>query len=155
MTDETYDFEEVRADAHRLIDLAYFLLPEGEGMDLSDEDYTVGYIAELKAVLGNMRSGIDLVTKALAQVWHELDPGAKMLVGNTMYSTGYNTKKVWVHDDGGLAFAKWLKKQPAETVAAIVAPASIRVTPLGAARNTFLDELKTSDQLTIKSRKVD
>lgn len=158
MTQFAESFTEAIAECHRLIDLAYFLKPEGEGMDLSDEDYDIEDIAHLKAILGNMRSSIDMVSHALAIEWNEQEPGSKYQVGDIVYSVGHNTKKVWAHNDKGMAFAEWvLEQNDPELLAALIPPSSVRVTPLNSrgVTETFIVKEKTNDTLTIKSRRIE
>lgn len=158
MTQFAESFTEAIAECHRLIDLAYFLKPEGEGMDLSDEDYDIEDIAHLKAILGNMRSSIDMVSHALAIEWNEQEPGSKYQVGDIVYSVGHNTKKVWAHNDKGMAFAEWvLEQNDPELLAALIPPSSVRVTPLNSrgVTETFIVKEQTNDTLTIKSRRIE
>lgn len=152
------NFEAAREEAHRLIDLAYFMKPEGEGMDLTDQDYDIDDIAHLKSILATMRSGIDMVSKALAQDWEQQEPGSRYVIGDTVYSVGHNTRKVWAHDDNGKAFGKWLLEQnDPELIGAVIPANNVRVTPLNAfgVTDTFIVKEQTNDTLTIKTRKVE
>lgn len=158
MTQFAENFTEAVEECHRLIDLAYFLKPEGEGMDLDDQDYDIEDIAHLKAILGNMRSSIDMVSHALAVEWDQQKPGSKYQVGDIVYSVGHNTRKVWAHDDKGVAFAEWvLEQNDPELLASLIPPNNVRVTPLNAhgVTDTFIVKEQTNDTLTIKSRRIE
>ena len=154
---EGIDFAWAMDMAHELIDLAIMVGPEGEGLDLTDRGFDVNSIVHLKSVLGNMYSAIQRINKALAQAWEASeDTKAKIVMGEYVYGLGYDTRRDWVHGDNGVAFAKWLKEQDPETIAAILPGGGrgLRVTSMGAARNTFLEESRSSDTVKITSRKV-
>jgi hypothetical protein len=148
------NYELLRAEAHDLIDLATLLGPEGEGLDLSDRDYTIADTAHLKVMLSSMRTAIDMVNAALAQVWFEEDAKARFLIGDVQYWVAPNTKKQY-QEGQEIPFAKWLKEQDPETIAAIVPVYALRTTPMSQeAVDTFLSKEKTNDQVRIQSRKV-
>jgi len=146
--------KQIKAEAHALIDLATLLAPEAEGIDLEDKEYTPEQMAMLKDKLSHMRRAIDLVNKGLAQEWMRQDPDGdqRVEVDNLTYYLGYNSG--WVFQDGmSLPFAKWLKKQTAENIEAIVPDRSLRLTPMGDAKDTFLRKRRTSESVTIKNTK--
>jgi hypothetical protein len=65
-----------------------------------------------------------------------------------------NTKKQY-QEGQEIPFAKWLKEQDPETIAAIVPVYALRTTPMSQeAVDTFLSKEKTNDQVRIQSRKV-
>lgn len=144
--------KQIKAEAHALIDLAVLLAPEAEGVDLSDKEYTPQQMAELKDRLSRMRKAIDVVNKGLATEWLAQDPEGRVEVDELTYYLGYNSGWVF-QDDMSLPFAKWLKKQTAETIEAIVPDRSLRLTPIGDARDTFFRKRRTSESVTIKNTK--
>ncbi len=144
----------IKAEAHRLIDLATLLVPESEGIDLTDNEYEVQDMARLKDKLSSMRRTIDIINKGLATAWYEKDEDGRADVDGLEYYLGRNTAWVWQDEDSGLGFAKWLKKQSAETVEAIVPDRSIRIGQVPeSARDSFFRKRVTSESLTIKNKK--
>lgn len=143
-------------EAHRLIDLATKLLPEDEGMDLTDMEYEVEDMARLRDKLSSMRHAIDGVNKALAEAWYELDPNMmkKVEVDGLGYYLGTNTAWVWMDEGSSLGFAKWLKKQQATLIEAIVPERTVRRTMMpDEVKDTFFRKRTTSESLTIKNRR--
>ena len=148
--------KQVTTEAHRLIDLATKLLPEGEGLDVSDMEYKFEDMAKLRDKLSHMRHAIDGVNKALAEAWFEKDPEQmeKVEVDGLPYYLGVNTAWVWMDETASLGFAKWLKKQPASLIEAIVPERTVRRTMMpDSVKDSFFRKRKTSESVTIKSRK--
>ncbi len=149
-----WDYEKLRAEAHELIDLATFLSVEGEGVDVTDRQYTIEELAQLKYVLGSMRTGIDVASRALAQAWVEADRFGQATVGEETYYLGINKKVQWKDSDAETDFAAWLITQDAETVAAIVPAYGIRIGQVPEKiRKAFFNEEPKDDQLRIKTKK--
>ena len=139
MTDYSTDMSVTREEAHRLIDLAFLTLPEGEPLDLSDNDYTIEDIAHLKLILGHLRTGIDVANKALAKLWYEKDPTARVDIGETEYRVGQESRRVWANDDDGESLGKWLLEQGNPRLIANILPlSSMKTTPLGHYADTFV-----------------
>ena len=53
--------------AHELIDLALTLVPEDEGIDLTDLELSIEDTVRVKNALSRMRSAIDSLNRALAE----------------------------------------------------------------------------------------
>jgi len=145
----------MREKTQELLNLAMLIGPEGEEMDISDLDMEMEEIVEMSNTLGRLRKAGELVKRSLAQEWHNQYPHKAVFFGDDEYYLGYASKKVF-QEGQSLAFAKWLKKQDVETIEKIVGLSGIRMTPLGRPgspiRETFFDEVKTSDDLRIQSR---
>ncbi len=144
-------------EAYDLIKLAGRLGPEGEGLDLTDQEYSLEHIVELRSTLASMRSAIDEVNRALAQAWAYDYQGESFEYDDDDWYLGYCDRRTF-RDRSGVEFAKWLKEQPVEKIAQIVKPDAIRVSPLGGPddplRQELLDETRTSDMLRIQHRPV-
>jgi hypothetical protein len=148
------EWDELVTESHALIDIALILDPEGEGVDLADREYTVDDIVALKGLMGSMRKGIDIVSGALAQVWHQLYPevgGYSM--GGQRYYLAPNKRTKWQSNEAGVAFAVWLTEQDPKLVERIVPAYGVRIGSVpDEARATFFDERPTDDNLRIQSR---
>jgi hypothetical protein len=148
---------DLERSAMDLIDLALKLLPEGEGIDLGDQDYDdVTDIIRLRYTLTRIGNAVKEVNRALAIEWEErFDPDEWVELEGNVWSLGTNRKVVYIE---GMeeAFGEWVKDQPAEKIAKIMPARSLRVTHMGnAARDTFLDTNAGKDGLkTIKYRSV-
>ena len=144
-------------EAYDLIEMAELLGPEGEGLDLTDKEYTLEHIVELRSTLASMRIAIDEVNRALAQTWADEYLGESVEYGGDDWYLGYAYSTRFI-EGMDIKFAEWLKEQPAEKVAKIVRPYAISVTPIGGPdseiRQTFFDEERTSADLRIKHRPV-
>jgi len=145
----------MRQEALKLIEMATLVLPEDEGIDLTDRWYTIDQLVELRATLAEMRHSIDALNRALAQAWARQYQGLAYRYGGNDWYLGYATKRVF-HEGQDEAFAAWLKEQPVNKIRQIVSADSVRVTPIGKPgsplRYTFFDEEPTSNELRIMHR---
>ncbi len=149
-----WDYDMLRAEAHELIDLATFLSVEGEGVDLTDRQYTIEEMAQLKYVLGSMRTGIDAVSRALAAAWAETDRFAQANIGEESYYLGKQKRVKWKDANAEKDFAAWLTKQSEDVVAAIVPAYGIRIGQVPEKiRKAFFNEEPTDDDLRIRTKK--
>lgn len=145
-----------RQEVYDLIDMAERLGPEGEGLDLTDREYTFEQMAGLRGRLSRMRKAIDIVNKGLALAWHTKDPRGYVELENVKHWLGITKKVAWVDEDTPLQFAKWLKKQDANTIALILPsqpPYGLRMSPIPeAAKDTFFRKLSGAEQASIQSK---
>lgn len=148
--------KEERAEALRLIELAERLAPEGEGLDLTDVEYTFEEMATLRTLLSSMRGAIDIVNKALAKAWHEEDPRGYIEMDNVKHWLGITKKNAWQSEEAPLGFAEWLSGQDPELIASILPsspPYGLRLTPIPApVRDTFFTKLSSASEASIQSK---
>ena len=145
-----------RREAYDLIELSEKLVPEGEGIDLTDRDYTFEEMASLRNRLSTMRKAIDVANKGLAKAWYEKDKDHYFEDEYNKHWLGITKKVAWMDSDTPLAFAKWLKKQPAKTIELILPsqpPYGLRTTPIPeAAKDTFFIKLSSAEQASIQTK---
>ena len=145
-----YSPVELREMAEHLLDLADRIGPEGEGMDVLDEDFTIDELVQLRSKLSSMRKAIDVVNKALAKYWHDQYTGQ---THDTEYDTWYVTqrkgKRAW--DD--TLFFDWLASKDATELSKLVSVSAVKVSGMSPSeRETLLDESPTSETVSIESR---
>ena len=146
-----YDW--AKQEARRLIDLAFLVNPEGEPLDLIDNEYTTQQMAELRSHLSSMRSGLDAVNGALARAWETEHLGESYADGTNRWWVGRAKKKEWIKDAG---FHDWLATLDADRLATLINPNTIKVGGLTPAeRETFFDESQRTDRLSIQSKPID
>jgi len=146
------EFETVRSEADRLIDLGLMLNPEGEPLDLTDVEYTPKQMAELRSLLSSMRKSIDTVNNALARAWDTDHQGESYTDDVNRHWVGRAKKKEFIKDSG---FYDWLATKTADELVSLVNPTTIKVTGLtDTERSTFFDESKRTDRLSIQSMPV-
>jgi hypothetical protein len=147
------ELPELEAEAHKLIDLALLVWPEGEGLDLTDRGYSLEEVVRLKTVLSRMRKGIDFVNKALAVAWYDQFGMAQTI--------DLDDEHWWIAPERGFKFqpgmarpfAEWLKAQDPEQIEALIPDYGLRRGALPkAARDTFFQEPQTSADSKIKSK---
>ena len=140
----------LKAEAKRLLELASRLSPEGEGIDLSDMDYTPEEMAQIRSYLSTMRRSIDAVNSALAKKWRlsntdeVWDDGA-----NTWYVSKSKGKSIIDTD----MFYKWLASKDSDQLSRLVSATAVKVggmTP--SERETLLDETAVNERLSITSK---
>jgi len=149
-----WDYDTLRAEAHELIDLATFLSVEDEDLDLTDRQYTVEEMAQLKYILGSMRTGIDEASRALAAAWAKLDRYKQAEIGEEVYYLGTQKKVRWKGPDAEKQFANWLLEQDEDTVAAIVPAYGVRIGQVpDKVRKRLFSEDTSDDTLRIKTKK--
>jgi hypothetical protein len=139
-----------RKESSSLLALAGKLQPEGEGLDLTDQEYSTEEMVELRSYLSSMRRNIDLVNKALAKAWAADHKGKNYDDG---YSTWYvaPTKGKRVIDPD--TFYAWMASLTPTRLSKVISATAVKVggmTP--AERETFLDEEPTSEQVSIQSK---
>ncbi len=147
-----------RKEAYDLIELARRLLPEDEGIDLTDREYTFEEMATMRTRLSGMRRAIDIVNKGLARAWHARDPKGYVEMENVKHWLGITKRNSWMDEGSPLGFAEWLKKQDAELIASIL-PSSptypMRMSPIPApVRDTFFKKLSGESEASIMSKPV-
>jgi len=132
-----------------LLDLAMRLMPEGEGIDLTDKDYETEDLVALKNRVSTIRSACDVVNHALARVWKNDHLGERYVDEfNTYYLDKTRGKKAIDRK----AFYEWLATKDAAELSTLVADYNIKTGGMTSAeRATFLDESPTTDRFTIKS----
>ena len=140
----------VKAEAAKLLTLASRLSPEGEGIDLRDNEYSPEEMAQIRSHLAGMRRSIDAVNNGLARAWQldntdeVWDDGA-----NTWYVSKSKGKRVIDLD----LFYQWLESKDSDQLSRIVSANAIKVggmTPTE--RETLLDETAVNDRFSITSK---
>lgn len=131
---------EVEAEATELIALSLLVSPEGEGMDVTDREYSLKDIVRLRATLARMYTGIKEANRALAAAWHTAYPYDAIDLDGQHWWIAPNKRKEF-QPGMDRAFAEWLKAQDPESIDKIITARGLRVSALTpAVRNTFLDE---------------
>jgi hypothetical protein len=144
--------EELERDALELIKLSLYLEPEGEGMDLTDREYSLENIIRLKGTLSRMRSGIDATNRALAAAWFDQYGNVGTNQDGEHYWLAPNTTLKF-QENMSRPFAEWLKAQDPETIEAIVPAYGVRRGQfLPAVRDTFFDVKETSKDRRIQNK---
>ena len=135
-----------------LLDLAGRLGPD-EGLDLTDRDFTIREMAQLRGTLSTMRKSIDVVSNALAEAWAEDHAFETFEDETNRWYLGRTKGKKIVDPD---AFYGWLATLDADRLSKLVSANSVKVGGFDEVeRSTFLDETPTNDRLTIKSQPLD
>ena len=147
--------EELREMSEHLIDLAARIGSEGEGLDLTDLEFNLDDIVELRSKLSGMRKGIDMVNKALANYWNERYPGERL---ETEYDSWYvgNTKTKRLMDAD--LFMEYIATKDADELARLFTPSQlarvIKVTGMTPAeKDTHIIEEHTKAGLSIQSKR--
>lgn len=142
-----------RAEVSNLLAIAERLNPEGEPLDLSDRPYEPSDMAELRSLLSTMRSSIDAISNALARAWEAEFPDQVHHDGTNKWWVGRAKKKEWIKDSG---FHQWLTTLDADRLATLINPNTVKVTGLTPVeRETFFDESRRTDRLSIQSKPID
>ena len=135
--------------ARQLVKMAMKVTGEGEMLDLSDEDFTLKKLVELKAHLSHQRKGIDMVNKALAIYWDEEHYDEVYEEQFTRWKVGITKGKRIIDDT---KFFAWLATKSAVELSKIVSASAIKVGGMSPAeRDTLLDETPTNMNLSITS----
>lgn len=136
--------------ADHLLEYARLVTPEGEGLELLDQDFSLEELTQLRSFLSQTRTAIDVTNRALAQYWAEVYGDESFTDEVNVWYLG-RTKGKRIIDE--YSFAAWLKEQPTEKVMALVPGHSIRLTPLTPyERDMFFDETPTSNDVTIQKK---
>jgi hypothetical protein len=131
---------QLETEATDLIALSLLVSPEGEGMDVTDREYSLKEIVRLRATLARMYTGIKETNRALAAAWHKDYPYDSIDVDGEHWWIAPNKKKEF-QPNMNRAFAEWLKSQDPEKIDKIITARGLRVSALsGSVRDTFLDE---------------
>ena len=135
--------------ARQLVKMAMKVTGEGEMLDLSDEDFTLKKLVELKAHLSHQRKGIDMVNKALAIYWDEEHYDEVYEEQFTRWKVGITKGKRIIDDT---KFFEWLATKSAVELSKIVSASAVKVGGMSPAeRDTLLDETPTNMNLSITS----
>ena len=136
--------------SQRLVKLAMKLMPEDEGIDVSDHDYSMEQLSSMRSLFSSQRKAIDAVSKALALYWEENHKDKMFDDGVSDWKVGRTKGKVVIDPD---AFYEWLSTMSAQRLSRLISPSSIKVGGfMDAERSTFLDESPTSDRLSLNSK---
>lgn len=143
----------LRAEVNELLNLAGRLQPEGEPLDISDKEYSMAEMAELRSYLSTQRRNIDLINKALAVEWQGQYEGGTHDDGTNVWSVGKTKGKRVIDLD---LFFQWLSEKDSEQLSRLVSERAIKVTGMTPVeRETLLDETATNDTFSIKSKPSD
>lgn len=135
---------------NNLLRLAGRVKPEGEGLDLTDNEYAMEDMAEIRSLLSTMRSSIDLISAALAVAWDEEFGGKTWDDGASTWKVGRTKGKRLVDED---SFYEWMASLEADQLKKLVSVHGIKVGGMTEGeRQTFLDESPTNDRLSLKSK---
>ncbi len=136
--------------SNHLVKLAMRLMPEDEGIDVSDHDYSMEQLASMRSLLSSQRRAIDVVSKALAIYWSENHKDKIYDDGVSDWKVGRTKGKRVIDPD---MFYEWLSTMSAQRLSKLISPSSIKVGGfMDAERETFLDESPTSDKLSLNSK---
>jgi len=140
----------------KLIELGILVAPEAEGLDLSDHDFDLESLAQLRSRLSSMRVAIDLVNKALAVYWNDTYPGERLTLENVEWKVGRSKTKELVDDDMFMAF---LASKDVDELKRLFTPSRLTsvvkvsgMTP--AERETFISEGYTNAGLSIQHKEL-
>ena len=130
-----------------LLRLAGRLQPEGEGLDLTDQEYAMEDMAELRSYLSTMRSSIDIISAALAVAWDEEFGGKSYDDGTNDWKVGRTKGKQFADADG---FFQWMSTLDADQLSRLVSVNGIKVSGMSEGeRQTFLDESPRTERLSL------
>ncbi|RLB68528.1 MAG: hypothetical protein DRH08_00645 [Deltaproteobacteria bacterium] len=142
--------------ANKLIEIGMLVAPEAEGLDLSDHDFDMEALAQLRSRLSSMRVAIDLVNKALAVYWNETYPGERLTLENVEWKVGRSKTKELVDADMFMAF---LASKDVDGLKRLFTPSRLTsvvkvsgMTP--AERETFISEGYTNAGLSINHKEI-
>ena len=132
---------------NNLLRLAGRVKPEGEGLDLTDNEYAMEDMAEIRSLLSTMRSSIDLISAALAVAWDEEFGGKTYDDGANTWKVGRTKGKRLVDED---SFYEWMASLEADQLKKLVSVHGIKVGGMTEGeRQTFLDESPRNDKLSL------
>lgn len=142
--------ERLERETYELINLGLKVVPEGEGMDLTDMDYTLDDIVRLKVMLTRIRGVCDAAGRALGELWEEEYYNEATEINGQRWYMGAS-RKVQFIEGMEEAFGEWLAAQPPEKIVSIVPARTLRVSKMGnAARDTFLDTKEGNGKRSIQ-----
>lgn len=137
-----------RKEVTGLLALAKRLGPEDEGLDLSDKEYTMEQMAEIRSLISSQRKSIDMISAALAVEWGEKYSHESYDDGHNTWSLGRTKGKVIVNND---QFYKWLATKNADQLSKLVSATAVKVGGMSVVeRETLLDETPRTDKLSLK-----
>ena len=142
--------------AAELIELGILVAPEAEGLDLSDHNFDMEALAQLRSRLSSMRVAIDLTNKALAVYWNDVYPGEKLVTGNVEWKVGRSKTKGLNDPD---TFMEFLASKDADGLKRLFTPSRltevIKLTGMTPAeRDTFISERYTNAGLSIDHKEI-
>ena len=146
--------KKVQEASIELLALAHRISNEGEPLDLSDEEFTLEELVQLRSHLSAWRRGIDIVNKALAVYWDDEYAGRVYDDGINDWSLTRAKTKELVDDDMFMAF---LASRDVEQLKRLFTPSRLTtviklsgMTP--AERETFILEGRASSGYSINFR---
>jgi hypothetical protein len=141
----------VRNEVNNLLGTAAKVKPEGEGMDLTDQEYAMEDMAEIRSFISGMRSSIDLISAALARAWEEqYGEGKTYDDGGRTWKVGHTKGRRLVDED---MFYAWMASLDADQLRKLVSVHGIKVSGMTEGeRQTMLDESPTNDKLSLNAR---
>lgn len=146
--------KQIERETDELIELGLKVVPEGEGMNLLDKEYTLDDIVRLKIRLTRIRGVLDAAGRALGELWEEEYLGKGTEVNDDYWWMG-PTRKVEYIEGMEEAFGEWIKDQTPEQIIAIIPARTLRVSKMGnAARDTFLDTNSDGKRKSIQHKDI-
>ena len=140
----------VRQETINLLRLADRVQPEGEGLDLTDQEYAMEDMSALRSYLSSMRRNIDIINAALAVAWDEEHGGKTYDDGTNTWKVGRSKTKRFADADG---FFQWMTTLDADQLSRLVSVNGIKLLGMTEGqRQTFLDESPVNDRLSITSK---
>lgn len=140
----------LQTEVTSLLNLAGRVAPEGEGLDITDREYAMEDMAELRSFLSSQRKAIDVISNALARAWDEQFGGKTYDDGTNTWKVGRSKGRRLVDED---SFYNWMASLDADQLKALVSVHGIKVSGMSEGeRQTFLDESPTTDRLSLNGR---
>jgi len=141
----------VSQQANELIELAMFLGPEDEGMDLTDQDYELADLVTLKNRLSGIYKAITVVNAALADYWIRIHTGDEYTTEHDRYYVSGTKEVQWMDDDSPFGFAEWLKEQDVSTIVKVVSLKGLRRSAMPKViQDTFINTSRYSKRKSIR-----
>ncbi len=141
---------DIEALGDQLVNRARYLGPEDEGIDVDDLDLSLDDIVGIKTRLSGIRGAIDIVNRALAGYWEKNFDGEKLEDEYTTWYVGRSKGKKFVDEDG---FYEWMATLDAKRLKRLVSIGGLKVGGMNEGeRETFLDESRVNDRISIQSK---
>jgi nucleosome binding factor SPN SPT16 subunit len=141
------DRRKLKKEVRELIELAQRLRPEGEGIDLSDREYSTQDMAEIRSYISGQRKAIDVISGAIAVEWNDKHKDKSYDDGNNIWSLSRTKGKVIVDSE---QFYKWLATKDADQLAKLVSATAVKVGGMSVVeRETLLDETPRTEKLSL------
>lgn len=143
----------LKQDIDELIALADMVQPEGEPLDLTDREYTIEHMSQLRSRLSQIRRDIDLINNALARAWDKDHRDKVTNDGANIWYVGRTKGKKVVDAD---MFFEWLATRTPDELRRLITPTNTKVSGMTPSeRETHFDESEVNDRLSIKSKPSD